>query len=108
MDLFFGFVALFLSFFLSNYLLNFNNIFVFFILKILFSFINLFFFLSPFPLSRVADRVLVLGPGVRPKPLRWERRVQDIDPPKTSQPNVISNGESSPRDLHLNAKTQLH
>ena len=24
------------------------------------------------------------------------------------QPHVIPNGESSPRDLHLNAKTQLH
>ena len=27
---------------------------------------------------------------------------------ETSWSNVISNGESSPRDLHLNAKTQLH
>ena len=56
----------------------------------------------------VADRVLVLQPGVRPVPLRWESRVQGIGPPETSQLHVISNGESSPRDLHLNAKTQLH
>ena len=58
--------------------------------------------------SRVADRVLVLRPGVRPKPLRWERRVQDTGPPETSQPHIISVGKSSPRHLHLNAKTQLH
>ena len=56
----------------------------------------------------VADRVLVLQPGVRPESLKWESRVQDIGPPKTSWPLVISIGESSPRDLHLNAKTQLH
>ena len=53
-------------------------------------------------------QALVLWPGIRPEPLRWESRVQDIGPPETSQPHVISNGESSPRDLHLNAKTQLH
>ena len=61
----------------------------------------------PIP-GRVADRVLVLWPGVRPEPLRWESPVQDIVPPETSQPHVISNGESSPTDLHLNATTQLH
>ena len=32
----------------------------------------------------------------------------DIGPPGTSQLHIISNDESSPRDLHLNAKTQLH
>ena len=58
--------------------------------------------------SRVADRVLVLWPGVRPASLRWESRVQDIGAPETSQLHVISKGESSPRDLHLNTKTQLH
>ena len=47
-------------------------------------------------------RVLVLQPGVRPEPF------QDIGPPETSRPHVISNGKSSPRDLYLNAKTQLH
>ena len=60
------------------------------------------------PKSHVADRVLVLWPGVRSEPLRWEKRVQDIGPPETSQAHVISIGESSPRDLRLNAKTQLH
>ena len=56
----------------------------------------------------MVDRVFVLWPGVRPEPLRCESRVQDIGPPETSRLHVISNGESSPRDLHLNAKTQLH
>ena len=58
--------------------------------------------------SRVAVRILVLQPGVRPVPLRWESRVQDIGPPETSGLHVISNSESSPRDLHLNTKTQLN
>ena len=57
---------------------------------------------------RVADRVLVLRLGVRPEPLRWESRVQDIGPPETSQRHIVSNGESSPRDRHHNAKTQRH
>ena len=84
----------------------------FFILFILIIFFNiLIFFLSfllPFLLSHVADRILVLQPGVRPQPLRCESQIQDIGPPETSRPQVISIGESSPRDLHLNAKTQLH
>ena len=58
-------------------------------------------------LGHVADRVLVLRPGVRPVPLRWESQVQDIVPPETSRLHVISKGESAPRDLHLNTKTQL-
>ena len=82
--------------------------FLFFILISLFYFIFSFFLFLPFILSCVADRVLVLWPGVRPEPLRWESRVQDIGPPEPSQPHIISNGESSLRDFHLNAKTQLH
>ena len=58
--------------------------------------------------SRVADRVFMLQPGVRPVTLRWESRVQDICPPETSWLHVISNSESSPNDLHLKDKTQLH
>ena len=61
-----------------------------------------------YPHTRVADRVLVLRPGVRPEPLRWESQVQDTGPPETSRPHIISVSESSPRDLHLNAKTQPH
>ena len=56
----------------------------------------------------MADRVLVLQPGVRPESLREESQVQDTGPPETSQTHVISNSESSSRDLNLNAKTQLH
>ena len=52
--------------------------------------------------------VLVLQLGFRPVPLKWESRVQDIVPPETSWFHVILNGETSPRVLHLNAKTQLH
>ena len=58
--------------------------------------------------GHVADRVLGLQLHVRPEPLRWESRVQDIGPPETSKPHVISIGESSLRDLCLNVKTQLH
>ena len=42
------------------------------------------------------------------EPTRWEGRVQDIGPPGTSRPHVISISESSPRDLSLNTKAQLH
>ena len=63
---------------------------------------------SPHIPGRVADRVLALWAGVRPEPLRWESRVPDTGPPETSQPHIISISESSPRDLRLNAKTQLH
>ena len=58
--------------------------------------------------GRKQSRVLVLRPDVRPVPLRWQSQVQDIGPPETSWLHVISNGKSSARDLHLNAKTQLH
>ena len=62
----------------------------------------------PTYLAMWLTRVLVLWLGVRPEHLRWESRVQDIAPPETSWPHVISISESSPRDLPLNAKTQLH
>ena len=58
--------------------------------------------------GRVADRVLVLQLGVRTEPLSWESQVQGIGPLETSQPHLVSIGKSSPRDLHLSAKTQLH
>ena len=94
-----------LSFFLIFLVFN-NYFFILITLFYLFSFFLSFFL--PFLLSRVADRVLVLWLGLRPVPLRWESRVQDLGRPETSRPHVISNGESSPSDLHLNAKTQLH
>ena len=87
----------------------FNNFISFYSFSFLPSFLPSFLsFFLPFLLSHVADRVLVLWPGIRPVPLRWESRIHDIGPPETSQLHVISNGESSPRDLHLNTKTQLH
>ena len=89
MDLFIGLVALF-----------FFSLFYYF-------FILIIYFYSNFLLSCVADRVLVLQLGVRPVPLRWESQVQNIGPLETWL-CIISNGESCPRDLHLNAKTQLH
>ena len=67
-----------------------------------------FSWIFPVYRSRVADRVLVLWPGVRLEPLRWESRVQDIGPPETSWHQIRLNGESSPRNLHLNIETQLH
>ena len=105
----------FFPFFLFLFFINLLN-FLFLIIFLFFILITLFYlffsfclsFFLPFLLSCVVDRVLVLRPGVRPVPLRWEGRVQDIDPPETSQLHIISKGESSPRDLHLNTKTQLH
>ena len=101
--------CVFLVWLLSSFLLfckllfnffMFNNFFYFnkFILFYLFS-----FFFLPFLLSDVADRALVCRPGVRPVSLRLLSWVQE-----TSRIHVISNGERSPRDLHLNAKTQVH
>ena len=92
--------CLFLIIFLIFY---FNNFISFYFI---FSFLLSFFL--PFLLSRVTDRVLVLQPGVRLVPLRWESQVQDIYTAETSQLHVTSKGKSSPRDLHLNVKTQFH
>ena len=65
--------------------------FLFFSLITVFNFIYLFIcflsffpFFLPFLLSRVADWVLVLWPGVRSVPLRWESRVQNTGPPESS------------------------
>ena len=77
------------------------SLFVFFVCFVL-------FFSLPFLLSHMAGRVLVLWQGVGPEPLRWEGRVQDIGPQEISWPHVISIGDRSPKDLHLNTKTQLH
>ena len=113
MDWFIGLVALFF-FFITFYILIIFKTFIlinlfYFILFYLFIYLFLsFFFFLPFLLNRVADRVLVLQLGVRPEPLWWESRVQDTGPPETSRLQVISIGERSPRDLLLNAKTQLH
>ena len=49
---------------------------LFFILITLFYFILSFFL--PFLLNHVADRILVLQPGVRPVSLMWESQVQEM------------------------------
>ena len=103
-------VSLLSSFFPSSFFITLLFLIIYIFTNFILSyFICLpFYFFPPFLLSRVADRVLVLQPGVRPEPLTWESRVQDIGPPETSWTHVISNGENSPRDLCLNTKTQLH
>ena len=78
-----------------------------FAFTICFGALFLIFFFLPFLLGCEAGRVLVLRPGVGPEPARWESQVQDTGPPEASQPHVILIGESSPRDLCLNTKTQL-
>ena len=92
-----------------------SSFFIIFLILIIFIYLFIYFyynfflsFFLPFLLNHVADSVLVLQPGVRPEPLRWESLVQDIGPPETSQPHVLSISKSMPRDLHLNVKTQLH
>ena len=100
-----GFVYWFsctLLFFLITFIFfYFNNFLKFFILIILFIyllFLSFFLFsFLPFLLSHVADQVLMLWPGVKLEPLWWENRVQDTGTPETSQPLIISIGESSPR-----------
>ena len=60
---------------------------VFILITILFYFIlSSSFFLSflPFILSCVEDRLLLLQPGIRAVPLRWESQLQDTGPQETS------------------------
>ena len=97
----FGCSPFFLFFF--NYLKNFfNNYFLFFyfnnfiLFYFIFLFLSFFFLFLPFILSRVQDRFLVLQPGIRAVPLRWESQVQDIGPQETSELHVISNGKNLP------------
>ena len=87
-----------------------NNYFLFFILIALFYFpllyltllyfilfLSFFFlFFLPFILSCVDERLLVLQPGIRAVPLRWESQLQDTRPQETSQLHVIPNGETLP------------
>ena len=47
-------------------------------------------------LSRVDERLLVLQPGMRAVPLRWESQLQDTGPQETSQLHVIRNDENLP------------
>ena len=76
------------------------------LLPFVLEFCTFFFFFLFFWAKQLAVSALWLG--VRPEPLRWESWVQDVEPPETFQPHVILIRESSPRDLHLNTKTQFH
>ena len=70
----------------------------FILITFLFYFILFYLLLSfflPFILRRIDDSLLLLQPGIRAVPLRWESQVQDTGPQETSQPHVISNGEKS-------------
>ena len=49
--------------------------------------------LSP-DFSRLDERLLVLQPGIRAVPLRWESQLQDTGPQETSQLHVIPNCEN--------------
>ena len=104
--------SFFLFFPYLKFFFIFNNFFIFYFNNfILFNFFFLFSCLSfflPFLLSHEADKVFVLWLAVRPVPLRWESQGEDTGPPETSRLQIISNSKSSPRDLHLNTKTQLH
>ena len=83
----------FKKFFFLIIIFYFNN----FILSYFILFYPLSFFLFlPFILSRVDERLLMLQPGIRAVPLRWESQVQDTHPQETSQLHVIPNNENVP------------
>ena len=90
-------LKLFFSFFLNNYFLffYFNNFILSLFYFILSSFfLSVFLFFHPFILSHVNERLLVLQPGIRAVPLRWESQFQDTSPQGTSQLHVIPNGKN--------------
>ena len=64
-----------------------------FILFYFILFLSFYFFL-PYILSRVNERLLVLQPGIKAVPLRWESQLQDTGPQETSQLHVIPNSEN--------------
>ena len=80
-------------FYFNNFILFYFTLFYFVLFYLLLSF---FLFFLPFILSRVEDRLLVLQPGVRAVPLRWESHVQNTGPQETSQLHIVSNGKNLP------------
>ena len=116
LSLFFVCIALLLPFVLGFCLSVFFFFFRFFYFKIYFFLIIIFYFNNfvlfyfilfylllsfvlsflTFILSRVEDRLLVLQPGVRAVPLRWESQVKDTGPQGTSQFHIMSNGKNLP------------
>ena len=87
------------EFFFLIIIFYFNNFILFYFTFILFDFIlfpSFFLFFLPFTLSRVDERLLVLQPGIRAVPLRWESQLQNTGPQETSQLHVIPNGKNLP------------
>ena len=99
----------FFLFIFHYFLKNFFLIIFYFNNFILFYFIFFFLFLSflPFILSRVDDRLLVLQPGIRAVPEVGEPSSGHWSTKDHAAPCNIK-WWKSPRDLHLNAKTQRH
>ena len=96
------FLKIFKNFFLINFfliisfLIFYYNSFIlfYFILFYFILFLSFFLFFLPFILSRADERLLVLQPGIRALPLRWESQLQDTGPQETSQLHIIPNGEN--------------
>ena len=65
-------------------------------------------FLKSFLPHHAVCRFSVSQPETKPEFLWWECWIQDAEPPKKSQSQEILIGESSPSDLHLDIKSQLH
>ena len=91
----FFFFLLFKIFFLII-IFYFNNFILFYFTLFYFILFLSFFLFLPFILSRVDERLLMLQPGIRAVPLRWESQVQDTHPQETSQLHVIPNNENVP------------
>ena len=83
-------------FFLNNFFIFYFNHFILFYFILFYLLLSFSLFFLPYILNRVNDRLLVLQPGVRAVPLRWESQDQDTGPQETSQLHVISNGKSLP------------
>ena len=78
------------------YFLFYNFVLFYFILFYFILFLSFFLIFLPFTLSRVDERLLVLQPGIRAVPLRWESQLQDTGPQETSQLHIIPNDENLP------------
>ena len=81
-------------FFLIFYFNSFILFYLSFTLLYFILFLSFFLLFLPSILSRVDESLLVLQPGIRAVPLRWESQLQDTGPQETSQLHVIPNGEN--------------
>ena len=81
--------------------------FCFFAFTICLGVLSLRFFFSYFTSMPSGWQGLGTPFGSWAEPPRCESQVQDIGRPETYWPHVILISESSPKDLHLNTKTQL-